>query len=131
MNARLRFPNILVDTDIWSNMLTDLAREKFPPTDIIKNKDSTYAIKMSLAGYKKENIEVNQEKSVLTVSGEYEGDDEDSYLMHGISKRKFSRMFPLAENTEVKDVKMKDGMLIITLYKDIPEEEKAKKFTIK
>ena len=116
MNARLRFPNILVDTDIWSNMLTELSREKFPPTDIIKNKNNTYAIKMSLAGYKKENIEVSQEKSVLTVAGEYEGDSEESYLMHGISKRKFSRMFPLSENTEVKDVEMIDGMLVITLY---------------
>ena len=64
---RINFPNILMDTDIWSNMLTELSREKFPPTDIIKNGDNTFSIQMPLAGYKKEDIPVSQDKSVLTV----------------------------------------------------------------
>ncbi len=131
MNTRLHFPNILMDTDIWSNMLTELSREKFPPTDIIKLKDNTYSIEMSLAGYKKEDINVSQEKSVLTVEGEYKGDKDTTYLMHGISKRNFSRMFPLSEYIEVKDVEMVDGMLKISLFKDLPEKEQLKEFDVK
>ena len=86
---------------------------------------------MSLAGYKKENIDVVLEKSILTVEGEYKGDEETQYLMHGITKRKFSRVFPLAEHIEVKDVSMKDGMLKVNLFKDLPENDKPKKFSIK
>jgi molecular chaperone IbpA len=128
---RINFPNILMDTDIWSNMLTELSREKFPPTDIIKNGDNTFSIQMPLAGYKKEDITVSQEKSVLTVEGEYKGDKSIKYLMHGITKRKFSRLFPLAEHIEVKDVEMEDGMLKINLFRDLPEDEKPKEFDIK
>ena len=128
---RINFPNILMDTDIWSNMLTELSREKFPPTDIIKNGDNTFSIQMPLAGYKKEDINVSQEKSVLTVEGEYKGDKSIKYLMHGITKRKFSRLFPLAEHIEVKDVEMEDGMLKINLFRDLPEDEKPKEFDIK
>ena len=131
MSTRISFPNILIDTDIWSGMLSELAREKFPHTDIIKSKDNTFYIQMSLAGYKKENIDVVLEKSILTVEGEYKGDEETQYLMHGITKRKFSRVFPLAEHIEVKDVSMKDGMLKINLFKDLPENDKPKKFSIK
>ena len=128
---RINFPNILMDTDIWSNMLTELSREKFPPTDIIKNGDNKFSIQMPLAGYKKEDITVSQEKSVLTVEGEYKGDKSIKYLMHGITKRKFSRLFPLAEHIEVKDVEMEDGMLKINLFRDLPEDEKPKEFDIK
>jgi molecular chaperone IbpA len=128
---RINFPNILMDTDIWSNMLTELSREKFPPTDIIRCGDNTFSIQMPLAGYKKEDITVSQEKSVLTVEGEYKGDKSIKYLMHGITKRKFSRLFPLAEHIEVKDVEMEDGMLKINLFRDLPEDEKPKEFDIK
>jgi molecular chaperone IbpA len=86
---------------------------------------------MPLAGYKKEDITVSQEKSVLTVEGEYKGDKSIKYLMHGITKRKFSRLFPLAEHIEVKDVEMEDGMLKINLFRDLPEDEKPKEFDIK
>jgi molecular chaperone IbpA len=128
---RINFPNILMDTDIWSNMLTELSREKFPPTDIIRCGDNIFSIQMPLAGYKKEDITVSQEKSVLTVEGEYKGDKSIKYLMHGITKRKFSRLFPLAEHIEVKDVEMEDGMLKINLFRDLPEDEKPKEFDIK
>jgi len=128
---RINFPNILMDTDIWSNMLTELSREKFPPTDIIRCGDNTFSIQMPLAGYKKEDITVSQEKSVLTVEGEYKGDKSIKYLMHGITKRKFSRLFPLAEHIEVKDVEMEDGMLKINLFRDLPEDEKPKEFDIR
>ena len=130
MSTRISFPNILVDTDIWSGMLTELSREKFPHTDIIKCEDNTFSIQMSLAGYKKDNINVVLEKSILTVEGECKGDEETKYLMHGITKRRFSRVFPLAEHIEVKDVEMKDGMLKINLFKNLPENEKPKEFYI-
>ena len=130
MSTRISFPNILVDTDIWSGMLTELSREKFPHTDIIKCEDNTFSIQMSLAGYKKDNINVVLEKSILTVEGECKDDEETQYLMHGITKRRFSRVFPLAEHIEVKDVEMKDGMLKINLFKNLPENEKPKEFYI-
>jgi len=129
--TRLHFPNILMDTDLWSNMLSELTKNNFPPTDIKKLDDNKFIIQMSLAGYDKKDINVNQEKQVLVVEGSYNEDEDTSYLMRGISKRTFKRMFPLADSIEVSGVEMNDGMLSIGLIRNIPENEKPKAFKIK
>jgi len=120
-----------MDTDLWSNMLSELSRNNFPPTDIRKLDNHKFVIQMSLAGYDKDNINVSQEKQVLTVDGSCEENEDTSYLMRGISKRSFQRMFPLADNIEVGGVEMKDGMLSIGLVRNVPENEKPKTFEIK
>jgi len=127
----LHFPNILMDTGLLSNMLSELSRNNFPPTDIKRLDDDKFIIQMSLAGYIKKDISVNQEKQILIVDGSYDEDENTSYLMRGISKRTFKRMFPLADNIEVRDVEMNDGMLSIVLIRNIPENEKPKTFKIK
>jgi molecular chaperone IbpA len=129
--TRLHFPNILMDTDLWSNMLSELSRNNFPPTDIKKLDDDKFIIQMSLAGYSKNNINVSQEKQVLVVEGSYDENEDTSYLMRGISKRAFKRMFPLADNIEVGGVEMNDGMLSVGLIRNVPDNEKPKTFDIK
>ena len=131
--TRVNVPNILVDGWMWSDMLTDLTREKFPHTDMIKLAEGKFEIHMSLAGYKKENISVELSNSVLEVSGSWNSPDkikEINYVMHGISKRQFKRMLPLADHVEVKSVKMDNGILKIELEKVIPEELKPKVFKV-
>lgn len=120
-----------MDTDLWSNMLSELSRNNFPPTDIKKLDDDKFIIQMSLAGYSKNNINVSQEKQVLVVEGSYDENEDTSYLMRGISKRAFKRMFPLADNIEVGGVEMNDGMLSVGLIRNVPDNEKPKTFDIK
>ena len=129
--TRLHFPNILMDTALWSNMLAELSRNNFPPTDIKKLDDDKFVIQMSLAGYSKNNINVSQEKQVLVVEGSYDENEDTSYLMRGISKRAFKRMFPLADNIEIGGVEMNDGMLSVGLIRNVPDNEKPKTFDIK
>lgn len=129
--TRLHFPNFLMDTDIWTGMLADLARGKFPHTDIIKLKENKFLIQMSLAGYNKEDISVSQERQVLTVEGKCRVKEDVTYLMHGISKKNFIRNFPLAENIDVEDANMREGVLSIGLVRNIPENEQLKEFDIK
>ena len=50
--------------------------------------------------------------------------------MHGIAKRNFKRIFPLAEYIEVGAVSMDNCILSIKLKRNIPEELKPKTFTI-
>jgi molecular chaperone IbpA len=44
----------------------------------------------------------------------------------GIANRDFTLNFVLAEFHEVDGSSLRDGMLYITIYKEIPEEEKPK-----
>lgn len=126
---RVRIPNLLVDGYMWGDMLTNLTREKFPHTDMIKVSEEKFEIHMSLAGYDKENISVTLDNNILEVSGDW-GKSEANYLMHGIAKRKFERMFPLAEHVEITSVVMDNGILKISLEKELPEELKPKVFEI-
>ena len=135
--TRINVPNILVDGYMWSDMLTNLSREKFPNTDMVKLEEDKFEIHLSLAGYKKEDINITLDNNILTVSGEWKNVDVDGYavegvhyLMHGIAKRKFQRMFPLAEFVEVKSVVMDNGILKISVDKILPEELKPKVFEI-
>ena len=53
-------------------------------------------------------------------------------LLHrGISHRKFSRSWTLADDVVVNDAKMKDGMLTVHLERVVPDEKKPRKITIK
>ena len=137
--TRINVPNILVDGWMWSDMLTDLTREKFPHTDMIKLDEEKFEIHMSLAGYEKKNINVELANNILEVSGKWDVAPENKtndasadfvYVMHGISKRNFKRMFPLSEYVEVRSVNMDNGLLKIKIEKVVPEELKPKVFKV-
>ena len=130
VSHRVNIPNLLVDGYMWGDMLTTLTREKFPHTDMIKVAEEKFEIHMSLAGYNKEDIDVSLDNNILKVSGDW-NKAEVNYLMHGIAKRKFERMFPLAEHVEITSVVMDNGILKISLEKELPEELKPKVFEIK
>ena len=54
-----------------------------------------------------------------------------SYIHRGIAERSFSRQFRLADNIEVTNAELVNGMLIISLNRNIPEAELPKQIEIK
>tara|TARA_R100001163_G_scaffold1646_5_gene2638 strand:- start:464 stop:847 length:384 start_codon:yes stop_codon:yes gene_type:complete len=112
------------------NMVRDMTGNKYPFMDVAKLGDDEYALRFAVAGYKKENISVEQTGQFLTIEGSWE-EDAVQYLVEGIAKRKFHRQIPLQEHIKVKQVHMEDGMLCIHLVKEVPEEKKPKTFEIK
>ena len=100
----------------------------YPPYNISKVDDNNYIIEMALAGFNKDDIEVELADSELTVrSKKREDSNKDVNLIHqGISHRSFNRKFTLSEEILVKNAEMKNGMLIIKLEKFIPENKKQK-----
>ena len=105
----------------------------YPPYNISKVDDNNYIIEMALAGFNKDDIEVELADSELTVrSKKREDSNKDVNLIHqGISQRSFNRKFTLSEEILVKNAEMKNGMLIIKLEKFIPENKKPKLISIK
>ena len=101
-----------------------------PPYNIIK-KGEAYFIEMAIAGHKQSDIEIEIEDNTLRVSATHGDRDDDIEFVHkGISERGFYKSFALAEYVEVKKAKMSDGILVIELEKNIPEEQKPKKIKI-
>ena len=107
----------------------------FPPYNIRKGGDYTYAIEMALAGFSKNDIEIEVAEGLLTVRSVKEdsetNEEYDSKIYRGISYRKFNRKFTLADDIVVKDASLENGMLKIDLERVVPEEKKPRKITIK
>ena len=116
----------LFDMDLESS-------SSYPPYNISKVDESNYIIEMALAGFNKDDIEIELSDSELTVrSKKREDSNKDVNLIHqGISHRSFNRKFTLSEEILVKNAEMKNGMLIIKLEKFIPENKKPKLISIK
>ena len=103
----------------------------FPPYNIHKGGDYNFAIEMALAGFSKDDIEIEIAEGLLTVRSVKENDENDSNIYRGISYRKFNRKFTLADDIVVNDASLENGMLKIDLERIVPDAKKPRKITIK
>ena len=107
----------------------DLTRDSgYPPYNIRKINEAQYVIEIALAGFSKEDIEVEVTEGNLAIRSkeEKETDEDESFVHKGIAKRSFLRSFTLSDDIIVKGADLKDGMLIINLEKVIPDEKKPR-----
>ena len=104
----------------------------FPPYNIRKEGDYNYVIEMALAGMSKDDLVVEVVDGNLSVRSVEKKEDEGGELLHhGISHRKFSRSWTIADDVVVQDAKMENGMLLIHLEHVVPEEKKPRVIKIK
>ena len=103
----------------------------FPPYNIRKEGDYNYVIEMALAGFNKKDIEVEVADGVLTIRSTKENEEDNNTLHRGISYRKFTRKFTLADDININNAKLQDGLLSIDLERIVPEEKKPRLIDIK
>lgn len=103
----------------------------YPPHNVIQLSDSTYQIELAVAGFAEDEIDVELKENLLTVRGVQDKDeDQPIYLHKGIATRNFTRTFPLGEHVEVRGATVKNGILVIDLELEVPEEKQPKKIAI-
>ena len=118
--------------DHFNNQLEIKQTVSYPPYNINRIDDLNYQIEMALAGFSKTDIDIKYADNQLTIKSVDSEDKEEKETLHrGISKRKFSRTFTLAEDMKVNGAELKDGMLLIELEKIVPEEKKPRTIDIK
>lgn len=100
----------------------------YPPYNIAKVSENLYEISIAVTGFEKNEITVQVENNELTVRGERNNADsqEVEYLHRGLALRDFERTFTLAEHVKVKKAEIKNGILLIQLEREIPEELKPR-----
>ena len=104
----------------------------FPPYNIQKVGDYKYQIDMALAGFSKDDIEVEVADGTLSVRSDKKEEPEDEFTYHrGISYRKFERKFTLAADLVVNGAKLENGMLTVDLERIVPEEKKPRLISVK
>jgi len=96
----------------------------YPPYNIVKTGDSTYEIQVAVAGFTQGEVTVNVNEGQLVITGEKLSTDLPEghvYEHQGISARRFIRTFTLAEYVEVTNAVSSDGILTISLERQVPE----------
>ena len=108
----------------------------YPAYDIVKKKDNHYDIEVALAGFNKKDIKVSYADGQLSIESvkndkTKEMDENGNVIHQGIAKRYFKKSFSIADNCEVKNAELKDGLLRVSLERIIPEAQKPRVIDIK
>ena len=109
----------------------DARAQGYPPYNIEKVDENGYRITMAVAGFGEDDIEVTQKENTLVVRSTVEnGQDGGEFLYRGIAARAFERRFQLADYVEVKDAQLVNGLLHISLVREVPEALKPRTIKI-
>ena len=123
--------------DQFESMLGNggMVQNNYPPYNIRKVGKDKYAIEVAIAGFNKDDVEVEFEDNFLTVKTKKVNKtvekDGDEIIHKGISQRSFSRSFTIADDVKVNGAQLKDGLLTVTCEKIIPVQKKKKLIPIK
>ena len=113
---------------------TERHNSNYPPYNIHKINENEYKIEVALAGYSKDDIELELKDSTLTVRNKKRekvvNEDANGVIHKGISTRQFERVFTISEDIKIKNAELKNGLLNIDLERIIPEEKKARLINI-
>ena len=110
-------------------------QSNYPPYNIRKTGKDKYAIEVALAGFNKDDVEVEYEDNLLTIKTKQvkstEKKDGDEIIHRGISQRSFARSFTISDDVKVGGAELKDGLLTISCEKIVPEAKKKRLIEIK
>ena len=113
---------------------TERHNSNYPPYNIHKINENEFKIEVALAGYSKDDIELELKDSTLTVRNKQKekivNENTDGMIHKGISTRQSERAFTISEDIKVKNAELKNGLLNIDLERIIPDEKKARLISI-
>lgn len=104
----------------------------YPPYNIETTGENQYRIEIAVAGFRPEELNIEVKENLLTVQGRKAANDEQRrYLHRGLAERNFERRFQLADYVVVTDANLADGLLSISLKRELPEQLKPRRIEIK
>ena len=104
----------------------------YPPYNIEIDGEDDYRVTVAVAGFSEDDLDVTLEKETLTISGRKADEAEEAaYLHRGIAGRNFQLKFNLADHIKVNGANLENGMLVVDLVREVPEELKPRQIQIK
>ena len=103
----------------------------YPPYNIERTAENAYRIEIAVAGFRQDDLTIEVKENLLTVQGRKVANDEAKrYLHRGLAERNFERRFQLADYVIVADANLENGLLAISLKRELPEALKPRKIEI-
>ena len=101
----------------------------YPPYNLVQLSNHESRLEIALAGFKKDEVKVYTEFGKLYVEGKKEESKTVGEFVHkGLAQRNFSRVWTLSDDTEIRDVRFTDGLLVVELGKIVPEHHARKEY---
>jgi molecular chaperone IbpA len=121
-----------VGFDRLFDLIESGVRPDWPPYNIEKLSENEYRICMAIAGFQAGEIELVQEGNTLTVSGERRAreDSRHEMLHQGLAFRNFKQSFNLAAHVKVESASLENGLLLVQLVREIPEQLKPRRINV-
>jgi molecular chaperone IbpA len=121
--------------DRLARMLDDLSAFEapaYPPYNIEKLGEDEYRITMAVAGFSEDDLHIELKQNTLTLAGKKsERPASAGEVLHqGIASRAFERRFQLADFVEVRGASLENGLLHVTLKREIPEAMKPRTIAV-
>jgi len=113
-----------IDPDFFSNApLTG-----YPRYHGLKVGNDGYRVEVAVPGWDKEDIEITFDKNELRIEGKSKQEiaEKEEFVYKGLSGKTFTRVFKVGSNIKLDQAYMKNGLLCVELYQEVPEEAKAK-----
>ncbi len=110
-----------------------LQHDNYPPFNIERIDQDRYRVTLAIAGFKADEIDITAQQNLLQITGRKEDgaqDDRARFLHLGIANRSFERRFELADFVRVEDAELADGLLTVTLLREVPDAMKPRKIAI-
>lgn len=114
----------LLGFDQFEQTLDRIAKassDGFPPYNIEQLGETRLRITLAVAGFARDDLNIQIEDNQLLVRGRQSEDVERLYLHRGIAGRQFQRAFVLAEGIEVIGAELDNGLLHIDLDQPLVE----------
>jgi molecular chaperone IbpA len=107
------------------------ASSGYPPYNIERLDENAYRVEIAVAGFRPEELDIQVKENLLTVSGRKAANDETRRFLHrGLAERNFDRKFQLADYVVVTEANLADGLLSISLKRELPEALKPRRVEI-
>ena len=111
------------------NEMATRKESNYPAYNIAKDDEEHYRIELALAGFSSDEISIETEKGMVKIEAN-KIEQRANYIHQGIAQRGFSKIFRLAEHIKVDEARFVDGILTISLFRDIPEADRPQKIAI-
>lgn len=103
----------------------------YPPYNIERTDENAYRIEIAVAGFRPEELNIEVKENLLTVQGRKAANDAERRFLHrGLAERDFERRFQLADYVVVTEARLADGLLAISLRRELPEALKPRRIEI-
>lgn len=117
----------LLGFDAFEERVDRLAKstDGYPPYNIERTSAEDggehFLISIAVAGFGRNELEVIAEDNQIIVRGRQAEDGAREFLHRGIAARQFQRTFMIAEGMRVEGAELKDGLLVIDVYRPVTE----------